>query len=131
MPDVIDDMLNAAREQLSIPRDTSGIRQYYDIAEFGHSMHHLIDKMKDNVESHFSTGPRASWRSFARWEVGMSNLKREMRDVENTEGDSDMSERDVKIFKLALAMTQYLMGHTYSRHSMGSLDADEIFPVGQ
>lgn len=97
--------------------------QYKDIAEFGHSMHHLLDEMIEAIEG------EKDLQVFAKTQVDMHHWKSELRRLEYEPGSTTITPRDRKVFALALAMAQKLMGDTYHKHEWARLEESDIFPV--
>lgn len=120
------DIYSHTEEHFPMP-DTP--RKYADISEFGHSMHHLIDKLRGQLHDYMDEKDHSSWDGFG-FQLGMHHLKRERRALRN-EDERGITERDRKVFEFALYAVQGLMANTYSRHWMGILDADEIYPVNK
>jgi hypothetical protein len=103
-------------------------KEYKDIAEFGHSLHHLFAKLVDEMhEAMLDTKPYANRLST----VGkryLHHAKREIRALDGGPGEA-ITKRDEQVFALAIAMAQSVMAHTYNMHSYGKLSESEIFPV--
>jgi len=105
-------------------------RRYIDIAEFGNSMHHLFDHLKSEAKR-ISELPGPYQNTFNSQEFGRNYLhwaKKELRDLNGCDNDQ-ITERDVKVFALAMTMAQSVMANCYSRHAMDCLADNEIFPV--
>jgi hypothetical protein len=98
--------------------------QYRDIAEFGHSLHHIFEEMKDEV-NRYEDESWTAWQGFARQSVGMHHLKGELRQLK----DQRITERDKQIFNLAVAMVQSRMGSTYRDHWMDNLSPNQVHEV--
>jgi hypothetical protein len=94
-------------------------RSYKDMAEYGYSIHYLLEQFAYNLRE----GERATV-------VGsyyLHHAKREMRRLSYI--DCTLTNRDILIAEFAVAVAQFIVAHTYNRHAMGTLNTDEIYSV--
>ena len=101
-----------------------GRLKYKDIAEFGHSMHYKFQALTDNLYD------CENWGVYAREYTTMHHSKgviRQFSDYDNR----GVTERDKMVFKLAIAMVQEVMSHSFYKHSGCLLEEHDVWPVGE
>jgi hypothetical protein len=103
--------------------------QYKDIAEFGHSVHMILETVKENsaliADAIEYENKHLDFSEFA----GMYDIHYFRREVRQLKHHNEITKRDMRVFALAMLIAQKIMVDKYNAHIEKRLKDSDIYPV--